>query len=666
MRKNYVQLLCFFLFLILCTGCSNKKEENETLTLVQTVVRYNTQNLSLYTVDDAGYLYTVSVEAGDESDQVTKLGKYDLEGNQLYSRSFEKFTNINSIVACGGKVYFTRSGHNDSGLCCSLYSYDEANETVEWIYDFEQFEQIKQLLYLDGRIYVLGYKFYYTSNTDSDVVGKENGYESMGEQLVYYSFSDKLVYELEIGTPISMANSDEATIMIQTYLENEGYCMLEYQPNKDQVKIVSKFDEKKFDYFAVSDSGKKVIYTYPINSRGIVLSKLDEIEVETEIYNGMMLSGFGFGIYQVNGQVYGVDSSAKPVRVSLNEVERENETINYISPGYQAQEPYGCGFAMKRVELEYDKFATKVLAQDQDYDLCLMNSSLYNSYNIRKNGMFYPLNHVEGIEEYLNRCFPYVKEAAINEEGDIWMLPIGVDIPGLVVNLNAAEKRQLGMKTNMTYEEFDQVMLGMTSEDLKKTNFNFYVLSQSFLGQYFHQYSNVNNEMFRGKIEILQQLKQIVPHSFQENTDFYKEDFLYDYCAQESTYEVIYQQIPEGSNLSVYSMPKLDETDKNIGGCIFLAVNPNSKKLEQTLGYLSAWIAYQLNAKEKPLYFQDTTSSKDSFHKALYELYENGEITFRIDRDLYDEGFSKVMEQTQDIESYITETQRRLDTYFNE
>ena len=666
MRKNYVHLLFLFLFLFLCTGCSNKKEENETLSQVQTVVRYDTQNLSLYTVDDAGYVYTVSVEVGNESDQITKLGKYDLEGNQLYNRSFEKFTNINSIVASGGKVYFTRAGHNDSGLCCSLYSYDEANETVEWLYDFEKFEQIKQLLYLDGRVYVLGYQFYYPSNSDSDVKGKENGYESMGEQLVYYSFNDKLVYELGIGTPISMANSDEETIIIQAYLENEGYCMLEYQPQKDQVKIVSKFDTKKFDFFAVSGAGKKVIYTYPINSRGIVLSKLDELLVEAEIYGGRMLSSYGFGIYQVNGQVYGVELSGQPVRVSLNQVERENETINYISPGYYDQEPYGCGFAMKRVELEYDKFVIKVLAQDQDYDLCLMNSSLYNSYNIRKNGMFYPLNQLEGIEEYLNRCFPYVKEAAINDDGDIWMLSIGLDIPGLVVNLDVVKKRQLKIKNNMTYEEFHHVMLGMTSDDLNRTRINFNVLSQAFVGQYFNQYSNVNNELFRSKLEILQQLKQIVPENFQENTNFYKEDFLYDYCAQESTYEVIYQQIPEKSNLSVYSMPKLDEADKNTGGCIFLAVNPNSKNLEQTLDYLTAWIAYQLNTTEKPLFFQDTTSSKDVFHKALYELYENGEITFRIDRDLYEEGFFKVMEQSEDVESFITETERRLETYFNE
>ena len=52
---------------------------------------------------------------------------------------------------------------------------------------------------------------------------------------------------------------------------------------------------------------------------------------------------------------------------------------------------------------------------------------------MKNSNSFYPLNDIPGIEEYLDRCFPYVREAATKEDGTIWMLPFLVFVDGMLV-----------------------------------------------------------------------------------------------------------------------------------------------------------------------------------------------------------------------------------------
>lgn len=67
-----------------------------------------------------------------------------------------------------------------------------------------------------------------------------------------------------------------------------------------------------------------------------------------------------------------------------------------------------------------------------------------------------------------------------------------------------------------------------------------------------------------------------------------------------------------------------------------------------------------------PLYFQQPVQEEDTLQGSLYELYKNGEITFYIDRDVYSEGFFDVIKNRGNIDTYIEDTQRKLDAYFNE
>lgn len=662
--KKYRNLFSLILFLLfICSSCS--KENKETvLPIDNTIIRYEENGISAYTVDEEGALYTSASSIIKEDylfeDIPTYIHKYDVEGNLIFSHEFdETIRGIDSLAATKEVVYFTVSGHNDQGICNILYSFDLETKQLERLYDFNYFERVRKIICDEDRIYLLG-NMEYSFGSSTSI--SDNAYQSKGEKIVYYTLSDGLVYELGVNIPISMALTENGTLMIHGYLESEGYCMLEYNPQNDSLKVLANYGKGKFEQFAVCNQGKSILYSYNVNYRGLVMSDVTAIEEEAELYPEINSDSQG-GPYYVNGYVYGMEQYRTLVRFQLNSVKKDSKVIHYISPGYQAAEPFGAGYTMKRSELEDDVFTLKVLAGDKDYDLSLMSSLRGSSYNLRKNGVFYPLNEVEGITEYLEACFPYVKEAATDEQGNIWMLPISVDIPGMFMNEVYLNTLGFNFKNNMTYEEFYEIQEKMTEDDYKKTSLNNNVIYNSFFKQYFNQYTTLNNEVFKSKLALFQQYDSYIPGLL----NFFEKDenFMYQYSNQQDNYELILKQFPSDSTHKFYSMPKLKSSDKNVATCVYLTVNPNSKNLEDTLNYIKDWIAYCMEQEEKPLYFSQPIPEDNTLRRSAYELYENSVITFSMDYELYD-GFDEVIEKKLSIEEYIEETDRKIDTYLNE
>ena len=133
--------------------------------------------------------------------------------------------------------------------------------------------------------------------------------------------------------------------------------------------------------------------------------------------------GFVFYINYTNGTVV--------ERLGIAELIKTNTPIHLLVDMETTTIPFACGYQMKKQIPGLDVFALKVLAQDSDFDLFVLYSRYGISNNIKEKGSFYALNEVDGVQEYLDVCFPYLKETAMNEEGDIWMIPIALDILGL-------------------------------------------------------------------------------------------------------------------------------------------------------------------------------------------------------------------------------------------
>lgn len=660
MRKYRYLLLILLIFLLLNSACSRKtdKEDNNT----DDIMKYEVKNFTSYTVDNTGALYIGGFEFKDENtsedelESTTYIQKYAPDGSLVFTHTLEKsIPSIDALTVNGDIIYFAVPGITSKGIGVLMHSYNMKTDELECICEFDYFESIKQLIYLDERIYLIGYKPYSLNNTNAS----EGSYQSMGEKLVYYSLKDKLVYEIGVKYPISMAANGDS-LMINAYMENDGYCLLNYNTKKDSLKLAASYDSDKINNFAVCDGGKKIIYAYDLNSRGLVISDLAALDKEAELYPDV----FSFNnVYHVNGQVYCVTWTRDIVRIALDSKKMNYSVIRYISSN-NIDAPFGCGYTMERKELTQDKLAVKVLSQDKDYDLCYIDSSSYISHNIRKNGIFLPLNKLKRINEYLDACFPYVKEVAINENGDIWMLPVSVNIPGFLVNEEYLAKEAVPLENNITYEEFLAIYEKLDNDLLSKTSFNTYLLHNNFIAQTINKNMNLD-ERFGDILKKFQKYNNMIPKTIIP-LDLNK-DFLFDSFSNLNYFSESLKMIKNPDSLRVYSMPKLDPTDKNTGTCSFLIVNANSDNKKTVLAYLEDLIAYIMNQETTPFFFKEPVPEKDTLRGSIYDLYENGEISFYIDSDTYS-GLTEVIESGSDqaIEEYIQETERKLRIYFNE
>lgn len=124
--------------------------------------------------------------------------------------------------------------------------------------------------------------------------------------------------------------------------------------------------------------------------------------------------------------------------------------------------------------------------------------------------------------------------------------------------------------------------------------------------------------------------------------------------------------ISENDQIRASGIPNLTDDVTNVGTCYFLTVNPASKNLKETLQYISSLCNYLINynyyliLKDRSLY-PDTQLMDD-----IYEIYSNGDISFTYPDELFMDAFEKYLADEMDLDSFIKEADRRLDTFMKE
>lgn len=657
MKQRRKWFLAGILFLCMA-GIACKKKGYEGGRAVQDVCTvYDGKNTCAYTLDEEGNLYSFEHIMRQEDGGIEiYLKKQNKDGGLVFSRPFdsEKFSTMDEALAIkDGQLYFTVQGFDGAGICAFLYLYDLDTEEISFLQSFRCFEQVDRILVNESRVYLLGKNRF-------GVSGTSNSYSYNGEKIVWYSLNTKETFELGFAEPINMALTQDGTPVFYVH-EEDGFYLLSYDEKTDAVKLLAKTTEYRMNSFTLCNHSESILYH---SERGLVLSDLSELGVESELYPGTVF--WDNGLCCVNGRVACRLFQGGIVQFPLDEVKKETETIRYLSVGFEAETPYGCGYKIERTnfsENEANKFAVKLLARDKDFDLCLVDTRDAFSYNLKENGIFYPLNDVFGVQEYLDACFPYVREAATGEDGTIWMLPIQVNIPGFVVNADNVE--QYGFFNHMTFEEYFRVLAALTDEEQQLIDIPWVAFLHDFFRQYFVRNKSADTMYFRDMMKQFSALVEIHKKLYEQNTQVNtNKENIYHYVVDAATYHYVYiTQFCE--NKVVYSSPQITAGGKNTGTCLFLAVNPESDRLDATLRYLSDWITYTMKKSDKPLFFADRMVGEDAYEMSLYELYQNGEIAFTIDEVVY-EGYGNVFSDFSKLDAYIKETDRKLKIYLNE
>ncbi len=82
------------------------------------------------------------------------------------------------------------------------------------------------------------------------------------------------------------------------------------------------------------------------------------------------------------------------------------------------------------------------------------------------------------------------------------------------------------------------------------------------------------------------------------------------------------------------------------------------------MAYLADLIAYQMKLEDVP-YFSDK-KEENALNNALYEVYENAEVVFAVDSDIYDAGFEEMLSGKLSVSEYIKQTESKLKIYWGE
>ena len=652
-KKRMKRMLLGITLLGLFGGAACKKKDSYVGVPVQEVCTvYEAQNASSYTIDNDGNLYYLEQIFETNGDRTVTLVKKDVNGNLIFSREMdtEIFYGSFGMTEKNGVLYFSTDGFDKNGEGTFLYSYHPDTEEITLLQIFRYFKRVERIVVTENRIYLLG------RNRYSGGASTTLGYHYSGEKIMWCSINGGEVYELGFAEPIDMNLAEDGTPLFYLH-EKDGFSIVSLDEKTENAKVLVKSEDHFTSCFALCNEEKSLLYC---TMRGLVLSDLSDLSVETELYPDTVV--FDNGLRYVNGRVVCRTHQGEIVQFPLDKVKKETETLRFLSVGYESDTPYGCGYRIERTnfrEEELDKFALKILARDKDFDLCMVNTYYSKGDNLKENSNFYPLNDIPGIQEYLNACFPYVKEAATREDGTIWMLPIDVDIAGLVMNAELTEA--YGFKNNMTYDDFFRVLsLFSSADEVQKFDIPMIAYIRNFFGQYFLKYESVDTSVFRGIMSEFSSLWSMLTRNEMGS----ESEKIYQYVGAAEYYHYAYlDEFCE--NKVVYSFPKLAAEDRNTGTCLYLAINSQSEQLTVAKQYICDLIAYTMKQQEKPLFFADREVENDLYEQSLYELYQNGEIVYNLNVEIYD-GYEDVLKDLSDLESYIRETDRKLKMYLKE
>lgn len=327
---------------------------------------------------------------------------------------------------------------------------------------------------------------------------------------------------------------------------------------------------------------------------------------------------------------------------------------------------------MNEQKLSSEKLALKALAGDRDFDLYTMYSGNAIAYELKECEGYYPLNEVEGVQEYLDACFPGIRNMATNENGDIWMLPVKSMLTVMVYNKEYCNQNGVSLKEMdwETYVDFvteqgmDEIGRTMLSEDVTS-------LAKEFFRQYLSAYDTFDTEVFRKGVSQLKESKEKnwkadVETSIYDSLAIGEIPEFYFETMNNTGYGKILSLIGTSDVYGVTGRPSIAEGTGYVVGLNFLVVNPKSDRLDAALEYITAYANYMMQEKNSFLLEDYATYSDTPFIREMYEMLSKATVYFEMEEEVYWETFEEYWNGGLSLDELVKELDRRLKMYTGE
>lgn len=631
-----------------------------------------------------GELYGVALDLSANSTDAVRLGIYSKDGGKKGDISIG---GINGVVSCfdifDDVIYLVSTITTNHGNVCSLYSVGVNGGEAEKICDFDGVSDVKKICASnDGNIYFLAEKPNYERY--SDVIYLDNNeaidYQYSGEVFASCGRDGGNYIESDIPYPMAFDERD-GTVIVYAFEQENGFYFRNYKTeetgytnklgNVTDMELIN--DNNDIAFSALSDYIGTLAVSGITDESGIV--QLDD-SLYFSVCGSICAEGDELCVNALNDPY---DPYRSVFRYNTASVNTADPPVNLIFSSFY-KPLFSCGSQIKNERLSSEEFALSVLSLDPGYDLMMMNTREYYAYNVKEKGSFYPLNDIPGVSEYIEKCFPSVRETAVDENGDIWMLPLSLDVSTVIYNKkNCADS---GIAFTSDVSDFVS-QIRKASEVSEYYECSEYLVTESMFNSYLSVNDGFDTEIFRNFAPLLKEI--LTDKAFQYNPNVnvglalsskpindkmgYSDEQTDD-TYQNALFTAIFSSdsqrtIIDDENLLAASMPYVTGT-KPCSVCSFICVNPNSAHLEETLAYVERLTSY-LTLKNESFVFDD----KDSFGntplaKSLYEIYANTSIYFDIPATVYYNDFNKYRAGEITLEEFIAEADCRLSAYLNE
>lgn len=580
------------------------------------------------------------------------LVEYSMEGE---SRKIGEYNGLPEGMAfMGNELYILRIKWNTKGESEGILLFEVNTETGE----NKLYADLDMPLTYgygisgnDNELYIIG--------ETTDTSGTGQNYTSSG-QLSVFRICDGAYEKMPVDSPTAVCAKKTGGAIIAVSEGFESY-ITQYKDGE--------FSEKQYvenltgSINALTDiDGEHVIFTASTNSFDYTLCASDINNMyKAELLSGVTAAG---SIFSAGGYCFftpGVDVTKDTadyavVRINFSDYYKYNNPINYICSPDSGTTPFGCGYVLNEMHPSNEEAALKIMSMDRDYDICYLSTGDDISYQIKKKGSFYPLNDIDGAREYLDKCFPSIKEAFTDENGDIWALPIHAKTRFVFSNNGDTDY------SRMTTTEFIDYIDELSEEELEKIHIFNNDLIEDILAEYIITHNSFDAPEFRLFAEKLKNSERLNPA---KNIGLFAKGVNIDcsFSLRQSDMLIILGNY-EGR---VFGLPRIASGASLMQDVTFMSINPSSEHLQDAINYITEVIKYQSENVDTFIFREEVGKySEVPVINPLLKLCSDTKLYFTYPSELYIEDFNKYLAGEISLDSFITEADRKLKTYLNE
>ncbi len=678
--------------LMLMSSCK-KEDDNDNLNTA--LERFTYENIeltnnesSIFGIDDNNILYVpnadtngkINIETYGESGSVTGTLSIDLLSVEENADELSEITIYPvGIDIYEGKIYILCNVLNTF----KVYEYDMSAKKLLQAYAAEDFSYIEKMEANADGIYLIG-----SPKSGGEHISEKFTDENGNEK--YFEYDTKVIEcinkngefkNIEAVYPIAFTSKKDTGIIIYSFDETGGFYFTEFNGNS--------FGEKKYNnsYRYLSDidlfgSGNDIIicgYTNHKLCAGTAEenSGVSDILENVSVYMPEDVKCTADNIFFKYGE--DIFSDTKKISRIPAASAKQRGKINVISSQFVAEMPFSNGYEINSEQLSADMFSTKILSMSDSFDISCFSSAAGYAKNMQSSGAYYALNDIEGVEEYLDNCFPYLKEACTNDRGDIWALPICVDIPVIVYNKNNCKSAGFDFDKNLSTDDLADIIYKANEDNLRYDCIR-YRFVESMMSQYLQNNDSFDTEQFRELAVFIKEKCSMdifkydpMIYSDMMGYNIYKKlgiDDLVDsqqynsiYFTLLTTSEEQTAYLSEDENLSAVPLPKLSSGSSNNAMCTFLCINPGGENIENAKSYIGALTAELANKKNSLMLKSKSNYSDNDYCQALREIYSDGQIYFAVPSSIYYEGFDSYCAGGTDLETFIRDADEKMKIY---